>query len=222
MSREVVVVDRWRLDAEGAAVDEAAGLAVIADVHLGYEWARGAGGEVVPAHSLAETIAKLDRLLARAAISRLVVAGDLVEWPRPCLRTAADVRELRRWLEGRGVALEALRGNHDPPGGRGVLEWCGWTIGHGDRPLPGERRLFGHHHPVLKAGGVTAPCFLVGPATIALPAFSRNAAGLDVVASALPEALRDPGLRCVAGLDGVLLDFGPRGTLAARLRPGIC
>jgi metallophosphoesterase superfamily enzyme len=75
--------DGWGLAPEGAAVHPGERLAVIADVHLGYEWARASGGDMVPAHSLAETLAKLTTLLDRARIGRLVVAGDLVEssWP---------------------------------------------------------------------------------------------------------------------------------------------
>lgn len=191
-------------------------VAVIADVHLGYEWSRGAGGDMVPAHSLAETTRRLSRLLDRVAVDRLIVAGDLVETARACRRTAADVRSLRQWLAERGIAMLALRGNHDPPGGPATIVVDGWTIGHGHQSLP-PRRVFGHHHPVLRAGGLVAPCFLVGPTTIALPAFSANAAGLNVVGGGLPEALRDPALRCVAGLDGVLLDFGPRCRVAGRL-----
>jgi metallophosphoesterase superfamily enzyme len=52
--------DGWKLAPEGAAVHEAERVAVIADVHLGYEWARGSGGDCLPAHSLAETRAKLE------------------------------------------------------------------------------------------------------------------------------------------------------------------
>ena len=87
--------------------------AVIADVHLGYEWAperratasrptrwerrwRGSRGSWIG-----------------APISRLVVAGDLVESSRPCRRTAADVDRLQAWLEHRGVSLVVLEGNHD-------------------------------------------------------------------------------------------------------------
>jgi putative SbcD/Mre11-related phosphoesterase len=206
----------WLLAPEGAAVHPGERVAVIADVHLGYEWARGGGGEMVPAHSLAETTAKLARLLDRVEVERLIVAGDLVESARPCRQTAADVRSLRHWLSRRGVELVALRGNHDPPGGRATIAAGGWTIGHGDRPLP-PRRIFGHHHPVLRAGGLLAPCFLVGPETIALPAFSPNAAGLNVASATMPEALADASLRCVAGLEGVLLDFGPRWRLAKRV-----
>src|SRR6266536_5160642 len=64
----------WSLDPEGAAVHEGERAAVIADVHLGYEWARGSGGDVVPSHSLAETLGRLERLLGRAGIGQLIVA----------------------------------------------------------------------------------------------------------------------------------------------------
>src|SRR4051794_12499734 len=78
----------WCLVPEGAAIHLGERTAVIADVHLGYEWARGAGGDCLPAHTLDETLGKLARLLNRGggAIERLVVAGDLVESPRPCRR----------------------------------------------------------------------------------------------------------------------------------------
>src|SRR4051794_3695887 len=108
-------IDPWRLTPEGGVIHPGERLAVVADVHLGYEWARGRGGDCVPAHSLAETLGKLDGLLARGEIDRLVVGGALVESPRFCRRTAADVAALGRWLADRGVSLVALAGNHDPP-----------------------------------------------------------------------------------------------------------
>ena len=108
---------------------------MIADVHLGYEWARAAGGDCLPAHSLAETLAKLASLLGRAPIARLVVAGDLVESPRPCRRTASDVRSLFEWLDDRGVELVPVLGNHDPQRGpRPALDARGRRLD--DRPRP--------------------------------------------------------------------------------------
>src|SRR5512135_964083 len=95
----------WRLAPEGAVVHEALRVAVVADVHLGYEWSRGSGGDMIPPHSLAETRAQLASLLGRARIERLIVAGDLVESFAPCARTARDVGALRDWLAGRGVEL---------------------------------------------------------------------------------------------------------------------
>jgi putative SbcD/Mre11-related phosphoesterase len=213
--------DGWRLAPEGAAVHPDAQVAVIADVHLGYEWARGRGGDALPAHSLAETVARLEPLLARRAITRLIVAGDLVESPRPCARTADDVHRLTGWLSARRVALIVLAGNHDPaqtPPLPDRTAVAGWTIAHGHRPIRASRTIIGHHHPALRARGAAAPCFLVGPESIVLPAFSPNAAGWNV-ATACPRNWSGRALRCVACAGGEWLDFGPVDQLARRLRP---
>ena len=208
----------WLLAPEGGAIHLAERTVVIADVHLGYEWARASGGDCVPAHSLAETIALLARLLARAPITRLVVAGDLVESWRPCLRTARDVSALTRWLTERGVDLLPLAGNHDPPRRPpwpSTVEIDGWTVGHGHRPMVGPRTISGHHHPMLRAEGVSAPCFLVNESSIVLPAFSPNAAGVGLTSLA-PSVTADR--RCVASADGLLLDFGPVSRLVSAIR----
>ena len=213
--------DGWRLTPEGAAVHPPEKLAVIADVHLGYEWARGAGGDCLPAHSLAETLAKLARLLGRTSIARLVVAGDLVESPAPCRRTSSDLRALFGWLADRGVELIPVLGNHDPQGSKApplTYQVAGWTVAHGHRPIRTGKSISGHHHPVLRADGLTAPCFLVGPSTIVLPAFTPNAAGLPVGSIGTPGRWLRDKLRCVAGLGGELLDFGPLPDLVATLR----
>jgi uncharacterized protein len=222
----------WILTPEGAAIHAGERTAVIADVHLGYEWARGAAGDCVPAHSLEETLTRLTAILSRATIARLVVAGDLVESARPCRRTAADVRRLHDWLESRGVTLLALEGNHDrgrirlgrastpgvtssssPAPGSGHLPAsctvAGWTIVHGHRPIIAERTVSGHFHPVLRAEGLAAPCFLAGPGRIVLPAFSANAAGCDVRSGPVPREWLDESLRCIASTGSDLLDFGP-------------
>jgi putative SbcD/Mre11-related phosphoesterase len=204
----------WFLAAEGAVVHIRERTAVIADVHLGYEWARANGGDCLPAHSLNETIDRLDSLLRRAPITCLIVAGDLVESSRPCPRTARDLEALSRWLTAQGVELIALAGNHDPPQRPPLPETtdvAGWTIGHGHVPIDAPRTISGHHHPVLKARGLTFPCFLVGRSRIILPAFSANAAGVALGALG-PSVLVSQShgtLRCVAGAGETLLDFGP-------------
>lgn len=214
------ILGAWVFTPEGAVVHRVEPTAVIADVHLGYEWARGAAGDCVPAHSLAETLARLDALIGRTAIRRLVVAGDLVESGRPCRRTAGDLRRLREWLVGRGVELLALEGNHDR-GGRpfatadlpsplpASCTIADWTIAHGHRPVAGERTITGHFHPVLRAEGTAAPCFLAGPDRIILPAFSSNAAGCDVLAGPIPRDWLASSLRCLASTGSEVLDFGP-------------
>jgi uncharacterized protein len=225
--------ESWRLTPEGAAIHTGERTAVIADVHLGYEWARGSAGDCVPAHSLDETLARLDRLLARAPIARLIVAGDLVESPRPCPRTAADLRRLRGRLDALGVSLTLVEGNHDrslrhgsrsPRASAGpspLPASCtvdGWTIGHGHQPMVGDRTISGHLHPVFRAAGVGSPCFLVGPGRIVLPAFSPNAAGFDVVTARVPREWLEIPLRCLVSTGDELLDFGPLPDLRSRLQ----
>src|SRR5262249_44372410 len=153
-----------------------------------------------------ETLARLDALLGRVSFDRLVVAGDLVESRRPCPRTARDVAALTRRLADRGVTLVALAGNHDPPflAAAETLEGAGRAVAHGHRPVSARRTITGHHHPVLRAGGVCAPCFLVGPAAVVLPAFSPNAAGVGLASLDV-----DGSFRCVASTGEELLDFGP-------------
>ncbi|MGE3820302.1 MAG: metallophosphoesterase [Isosphaeraceae bacterium] len=214
--------DGWLLDPAGAAIHPSERVAVVADVHLGYEWAREAGGDCLPEHSLAETISKLEGVLRRAPVdlTRLVVAGDLVESPRPCVRTSRAVVDLSRWLGTRGVVLDALKGNHDPPGrgARTALEVAGWTIAHGDRPLNAPRTITGHLHPRLRISNVNAPCFVIGPTSILLPAFSPNAAGVNLKALNLIGRPDGHALRCVATADDLLLDLGPLPELLISLK----
>jgi putative SbcD/Mre11-related phosphoesterase len=221
----------WQLTPYGAAIHLREQTAVIADLHLGYEWARGAAGDCIPAHSLAEVLASLAGVLGAARVSRLIVAGDLVESARDCDRTSADLGALRTWLAARGVSLLAIAGNHDTKATRrgsatssaglglpGTTVVGGWTIAHGHEPLAGPRTISGHHHPIFRHAGAAAPCFLIGPGRIMLPAFSRNAAGCDVTSTALPADWRSPQVRCIVCAGSELLDFGRLSDLKRRLR----
>jgi putative SbcD/Mre11-related phosphoesterase len=218
----VPVLDSWQLTPEGAVIHPDEKTAVIADVHLGYEWARGAAGDCMVTHSLNETLMRLTSVLDRACVTQLVVAGDLVESPRFCRHTSSDIQQLEQWLTDREVSLVVVEGNHDrgrrtsaramvPPALRWV-ETCrvaGWTISHGHKPLSGSRTISGHHHPIFCHSGLAAPCFLVGRGRIVLPAFSANAAGCDVATAVLPVDWRTNSLRCHVSTGREVLDFGP-------------
>jgi putative SbcD/Mre11-related phosphoesterase len=209
----------WTFTREGAAIHAREGVAVIADVHLGYEWARASGGDQLPAHSLRETIEKLTSVFNRYPLKRLIVAGDLVESASPCIKTSRDVSALAGWLRERSIELIALQGNHDPariPPRASTANVDGWTIGHGHQRIPGDRIMFGHHHPIFRAQGATTACFLVGPSCIVLPAFSPNAAGWNI-AGVTPKMFRGRSLRCLVPVENEVLDFGEIETLAERI-----
>lgn len=213
--------DGWWFTSERAAVRLESRTAVIADVHLGYEWARAARGDMVVPHSLEATIERLGRLFDRCPIDRLIVAGDLVESRRGCPRTARQLDALSDWLGLRKVEWTWLAGNHDPPRHPplpSTLEIDGWTIAHGHAAIEAERLMIGHYHPLLRGPDVEAPCFLASARLMVLPAFTDDAAGHDVTHLGLPETWRDDQARVIAGLDDALLDFGPIGRLRRRAK----
>jgi putative SbcD/Mre11-related phosphoesterase len=214
----------WVLTPERAIVHRALAAAIVADVHLGYEWARASGGDMMPAHSLRETQALLGRLVQRSPIRRLIIAGDLVESDAACPRTRRDVEALQIWLTERAIEMVLLQGNHDSHSSEPVpltLELGGWWLAHGHRPLGPGRWIIGHHHPAIRVEEITSPCFLVHHERVILPAFSANAAGVDVLGTGLPQGLRDRDFRCIVPVSDRLLDFGCVHPLRAALRAGV-
>jgi len=209
----------WLLTPERVAVHLPTATAVAADLHLGYDQARQRRGEAVPLAGLDDLLDALARLVPRHGLRRLVIAGDLFEDETGC----ALVPDLLRWLGAHALELAGVvPGNHD----RGLasagpeLPLCpegarlgDWLVVHGDGALPPGRLVLGHFHPCLRWGRrVVAPCYLVGAEHIVLPAFSPDAAGVNVLGQR-----RWVGYRCAAVADDRVLDFGDVGRLAAAL-----
>lgn len=172
------------LTAQRAAVHAASCSAVIADVHLGYDRVRQAVGEAVPTFGWSALRRRLEMLLGRFPLRRLIVAGDLVENSRQ----VAAARELSEWLTSRGVELWLVPGNHD----RGLTEVPGlrlaahgmrlgrWLVRHTyDASLP-HPQIIGHHHPTVRVRDQPrpVPCYLVRSGLIILPSSSEDAAGM--------------------------------------------
>jgi metallophosphoesterase superfamily enzyme len=210
----------WLLTPQRAALHLPTATAVLADLHLGYGPARCRRGEAVPDFGLNETISILGALRVQHLFRRVVIAGDFCEDGR----LVAPASELIAWLNGAGIRLAAIiPGNHD----RGLpglsVEYPqypegfvlgGWRVVHGDGPLPGGKVVHGHVHPCLRWGRrLTAPCFLVGPERIILPAFSADAAGGSVIGNPNWGALR-----CFVPAGDRVLDFGSVNTLRKRAR----
>jgi len=89
-----------------------------------------------------------------------------------------------------------------------------WLVIHGDGPLPAGRSVLGHFHPCLRwSNRIAAPCYLIGEKRIVLPAFSLDAAGINVLG-----LCRWHGYRCAVIAGDVVLDFGEASRLAVRQR----
>jgi metallophosphoesterase superfamily enzyme len=199
----------WLLVPERAAVHLPTGTVVVADLHLGYSQARRHGGEAVPLPDLGQTLAPLAQVAARHGVRRLVVAGDLFE----AGASPGLVEDLFEWLARAGLELAGVvPGNHDGDlrqDGHGLplhpegMVLGGWRVLHGDTALPDGPVAHGHIHPCLRWGSLAAPCFLVGPGRLVLPAFSRDAAGAGVFKDA-----RWRSYRCCVPAGERVLDFG--------------
>jgi putative SbcD/Mre11-related phosphoesterase len=216
----MLVYTDWRLTAERAAIHRATGTAVIADLHLGYSRARCRRGDAVPGTDLGETIAALTRVLARPEVCRLVIAGDLLEDDAGC----DLLPKLLAWLRSCGVELVGVvPGNHDrslrqhpvslPLHPEGIV-LGGWRVVHGDGSRPRARHVCGHFHPCLRwRDQVAAPCYLVAPRHLVLPAFSVDAAGVNVL-----HDRRWHSYRCCVLTSSEVLDFGELATLRERMK----
>jgi putative SbcD/Mre11-related phosphoesterase len=207
----------WLFTPERVAIHTPTGTAVLADLHLGYDETRCRGGDALPFVSLEEVLQPLGEVCSRHAVSRLIVAGDLLESALP----AGLARRLTKVLHSFNLELSGIvPGNHDRrletaglplfPNG---IQLDDWLIVHGDGTLPAGKIAQGHHHPCLRlSAGQSAPCYLVSESRIVLPAFSSDAAGSNVLSR-----LEWNDYRCHAIAGDEVLDFGTLRQLRKRL-----
>jgi uncharacterized protein len=178
------ILDDWLLLPQRFAVHAPSATAVLADVHLGYSAARQRLGDAIPWRSVEEEMQPLVVAAASHDIRAVVVAGDLFE-------RGYDAALCAQWLDVLGrlkIRFAALvPGNHD----RGIdksslplfadgYELAGWRIRHGDGPGADEKAVTGHWHPAVRWKRRKVPCFLARGQHLILPAFSLDAAGVDV------------------------------------------
>jgi putative SbcD/Mre11-related phosphoesterase len=203
------VLSDWLLTSARVAVHVPTRTAVVADVHLGYSEVRQLNGDAVPRITVRAALAPIRPPLSKHGVRRIVIAGDLFEaGPTPEL-----VAELLEWLADEGVELIAVvPGNHDRdiaqeqrlPIHAAGFQLGGWRVIHGDGPRPAGRVVQGHEHPLMRwANGLTAPCYLVTNEHLILPAFSTDAAGVNVL-----YGVNRSEYRCCAIAGDEVLDFG--------------
>lgn len=176
----------WLLLPHRLALHEPSATAVLADLHLGYSAARQRLGDAIPYHSVADEMQPLADAVRSHDIHAVIIAGDLFErgYDADLHRQFLDVLHSLR-LELRGL----VPGNHD----RGIekasmpmpifldgYDLAGWRIVHGDQDVGGDQVVMGHWHPAVRHKGRKTPCFLTRGRQLILPAFSQDAAGVDV------------------------------------------
>lgn len=175
----------WLLTAGRVAVHQPTGTAVVADLHLGYAEARRRRGDAIPAPPVEEALAPLAAVLQEHGLQSLLIAGDLFE-AKPD-RSLID--RLLAWLETTGVRnVTIIAGNHDRGVGpalslsAGPIRLGAWQVVHGDGARPKGAVVQGHLHPALRFRPdlPLLPCYLAQADHLVLPAYSTDAAGVDV------------------------------------------
>lgn len=213
------VLDEWLLTAQRAAIHVPTATAVVSDLHLGYAEARRSDGDAVPVATLEQTFQRLRRLFVLQRVRRLIVAGDLFE-KKWCPDTVSQFRDFL--AEARIRRLDIIPGNHDravPKKVDGVniaplgVDVGGWRVIHGHEDLQIPRTVLGHFHPRLGWSGASAPCFLVSGQSLVLPAFSDDAAGVNVLSGT-----RWHGCHCHAIVGDEVLSFGEVASLKRKRR----
>ena len=235
----MLVLHDWVLRTERVAVHWPSRTAIVADLHLGYAEARCRRGEAVPEESTTALLEPLHRVLQEHVAQRLVVAGDLLE-DADCHEALAAFVSWCQQSRLKEVAL--VPGNHDaglemPLGAKSLLTFHpegfvldGWRIVHGEGRLPTGPLIHGHEHPWLRwspksrairprfAGSriapaaIDGPCYLSGPERLILPAYSTEAAGVNILS--LP---RRRSFRCHVIAGDNVVDVGDVATLRTRL-----
>lgn len=220
-------------DSQRALWVESVQTLVVADVHLGHLWVERQRGSLLPIVP-DDTLDRLLLLRREYSPQAWIFLGDTVHAPARLTVLEDELHRVIETLRGNDdTTMHFVLGNHDQHLGEmlsrlGLRAHCvpehlagGLVFIHGDSHTwpalapwipPGGRVIHGHQHPALLFDdGVTttvkAPCFLVSPRRLVLPAFSRWAAHVpwDSYPPLSPLTADDPPQVAVAILGDRLL-----------------
>ena len=186
MSVHVVVAgETFSLYPERAAWWARTQTLLVADTHFGKAATFRALGVPVPHGTTGDALTRLDALLRRVDIRRILFLGDFLHARRG--RSAATLGAVTRWREvHRNVAMTIVRGNHDHEAGDAAevgiesveapLVEPPFVFAHVPAVHESGYVFAGHLHPgaVLVGAGrqhARLPCFWFGSRTAVLPAF---------------------------------------------------
>jgi DNA ligase-associated metallophosphoesterase len=190
---------------EGALWWDHERLLVVADLHLekGSSFARR--GQMLPPYDTAETLARLQRLVARLNPRTVACLGDSFHDGGGAERLSPrDRLSLATLQAGRDWVWVA--GNHDPEAPVGLMGTHAETMTVGPltfrhEPTAGraEGEISGHLHPSATVAGrgrsVRRRCFAGDGYRLVMPAFGAYAGGLDVFHAAFAGLFATAGFR---------------------------
>lgn len=187
-------------DVTGALIWPARRLAVVADLHFEKATAFAQRGQFLPPYDTAATLDKLEDVILRHGIERIICLGDSFHDGEAAGRVdpvqAARLQALVARIEWTWIA-----GNHDPAppddwGGRVLAEVTegALTFRHEAEPQARGGEVSGHFHPkaavTVRGKRITAPCFVTDGRRLILPAFGAFTGGLNVLDPAISGLFR--------------------------------
>ncbi|WP_299621514.1 ligase-associated DNA damage response endonuclease PdeM [Pelagibius sp.] len=182
-------------DLSGALLWPARRLAVVADLHFEKGSAFAERGQLLPPYDTAATLDKLEAVLMRHRVEKLICLGDSFHDQRAADRLPTSVAERLRSLTARHDWIW-IAGNHDPAppedlGGQIAGDWTegALTFRHEAEPRASAGEVSGHFHPKaavrVRNRRLSAPCFVTDGRRLILPAFGAYTGGLNVLDPAI-------------------------------------
>jgi len=174
---------------------------VLADSHIGLEYALADEGTFIPPIQYGHMKKKLLAAVKRFDPEKIIIVGDLKHmFSQRTLQEHREVIDMLKTLKKIGIEIILVRGNHDNfivgilerHGVNFVREYSegGYLFIHGHAAPTGdidtyEKVVMGHLHPTITLSDFVAreklPVFLVGDKIVVLPAFTPLLPGFDVL-----------------------------------------
>jgi putative SbcD/Mre11-related phosphoesterase len=178
---------------------------VLSDLHIGYESALKQKGVFLPQASYSYMKRVIEKLIEETSPESIIFLGDVKhEFGKPSAQEWVEVQDLLATLEGRGLKVHVVRGNHDnyilsilrrfdvslhDPS----MRLGDFVLAHGDRSIEvskGTRTIImGHEHPAVSSLDLCGArykfkCFLVGKyrkvRLVVMPALSPLSSGVGI------------------------------------------
>lgn len=205
----VVNGERLVLDPLGAVYWPDEHTAIFADLHFEKGSSLARQGALLPPYDTHETLRRMEEILARHPVRRVIALGDSFH-DRDAAERLDDATRLRLAKHVQRTEWIWIAGNHDPCppawlGGTVCTEIAIGSLSFRHEPhattLAGE--LAGHLHPcatvVRRGRGLRRRCFVSDGRRVLLPAFGAYAGGLDVHETPIASLFPDSFLAYVLG-----------------------